>query len=380
MKLEMQTFNFNRATLRTLTDENGEPWFVAKDVCDILGLKNSRKATAELGPDEKNTVTISSGTPGNPNKTIISEPGLYALITRSRKPEAHELKRWITHEVLPTMHKHGTYTTQQTLDKAPVDHGTTTQSFLFNGIKIRAIADENGNALFCAKDVAAILGYANPAKAVLDHCKGFPIWKPLESAGGIQRARFITEGDLYRLIVSSKLPAAERFERWIYDEVLPSIRKNGAYMTQQTLDKALTSPDFLIQLATRLKEEQGKVKALEPKAKALDTFTNVGDKLLIRDAAKVLSNSGTPISEKQLREWMTDNGWIYKHDGSWHATAKHCTAGHLVMVMSQKHATKSDGTKFAFPPTVRITRKGLTLLHRRLADTILNKALETTDD
>lgn len=260
MNTEIQIFNFNNATLRTLTDENGEPWFVAKDVCDILGLENSRKATAELDPDEKNTVTIKDGIPGNPNKTIISEPGLYTLIIRSRKPEAHEFKRWVTHEVLPT------------------------------------------------------------------------------------------------------------------------IRKHGAYMTQQTLDKALTNPDLLIQLATKLKEEQEKVKALEPKAKALDTFTNVEDKLLISDAAKVLSNSGTPISEKQLREWMTNDGWIYRSNGSWHATAKHCTAGHLVMVMSTKYATKSDGTKFAFPPTVRITRKGLTLIHRRLIDTILNKALETTND
>lgn len=260
MNTEIQTFYFNDATLRTLTDENGEPWFVAKDVCDILGLENSRKATAELDTDEKNTVTIRDGIPGNPNKTIISEPGLYALIMHSRKPEAHEFKRWVTHEVLPT------------------------------------------------------------------------------------------------------------------------IRKHGAYMTQQTIDKALTNPDFLIQLSTKLKEEQEKVKALEPKAKALDTFTDVEDKLLIRDAAKILSNSGTPISEKQLREWMINNGWIYKADGSWHATAKHCTAGHLVMVMSTKYATKSDGTKFAFPPTVRITRKGLTLLHARLGEANLANAIETADN
>lgn len=112
MNAEIQIFNFNNATLCTLPDENGEPWFVAKDVCDILGLENSRKATAELDSDEKNTVPISDGTPGNPNKTIISEPGLYTLIMRSRKPEAHEFKRWVTHEVLPTIRKHGAYMTQ----------------------------------------------------------------------------------------------------------------------------------------------------------------------------------------------------------------------------------------------------------------------------
>lgn len=149
-------------------------------------------------------------------------------------------------------------------------------------------------------------------------------------------------------------------------------------MTQQTLDKALTSPDFLIQLATRLKEEQEKVKELEPKAKAFGTFTNVEDRLLVRDAAKVLSNSGTPTSERQLREWMAANDWIYKANGLWHATARHCTAGHLTMAMSTKHGTKADGTTFAFPPTVRITRKGLALIHKRLGETLLTKALEAT--
>lgn len=126
----------------------------------------------------------------------------------------------------------------------------------------------------------------------------------------------------------------------------------------------------------RAKDEQ--IKELEPKAQALDTFTNVEDKLLVRDAAKILSNSGTPITEKQLREWMAANDWIYKHNGSWHATARRVTAGHLVMVMSTKHGTKTDGTKFAFPPTVRITRRGLALLHRHLGAANLTNALETT--
>lgn len=109
MSNEIQRFDFKGAALRTLTDENGEPWFVAKDVCDILGLENSRKATAELDSDEKNTVTISDGIAGNPNKTIISEPGLYRLVMKSRKSEAKEFQRWVTHEVLPQIRKTGGY-------------------------------------------------------------------------------------------------------------------------------------------------------------------------------------------------------------------------------------------------------------------------------
>lgn len=266
MNAEIQTFNFNALTLRTLTDENGDPWFVAKDVCDVLGLENSRKATADLDSDEKNTVTIRDGIAGNPNKTIISEPGLYKLIMRSRKPEAKTFQRWITHEVLPQIRGTGGY-----IPTTDADDGMT------------------------------IL-----AKAVL--------------------------------------------------------------IAQKTIDLK----------NQQLRAKDAQIKELEPKAQALDAFTDVEDRLLVREAAKVLSNTGIPISEKQLREWMTANDWIYKSNGSWHATARHCTAGHLVMVMSTKHGTKADGTKFAFPPTVRITRKGLALLHKRLGETRLNETLENT--
>jgi len=258
---------------------------------------------------------------------------------------------------------------------------TEIQTFNFNNATLRTLTDTAGNPWFVLKDCMSILGLSNPTETVkMFDDDEFSTTEVIDSIGRRQQTYIISEAGLYGLVLKSRKPEAKEFKRWVTHEVLPTIRKHGAYMTQQTIDKTLTNPDFLIQLATKLKEEQEKVKALEPKAKTLDTFTNVEDKLLIRDAAKVLSNSGTPISEKQLREWMTNDGWIYRSNGSWHATAKHCTAGHLVMVMSTKYATKSDGTKFAFPPTVRITRKGLTLLHRRLADTILNKALETTND
>lgn len=267
MNTEIQTFNFNAASLRTLTDENGDPWFVAKDVCDILGLENSRKATAGLDPDERNTVTISDGIPGNPNKTIIGEPGLYKLIMRSRKPEAKEFQRWVTHEVLP------------------------------------------------------------------------------------------------------------------------SIRKHGIYATDTTIDQILADPDFGIRLLTNLKKERAKrieaenqIKELEPKAKALEDFTNVPDALLVRDAAKLLSNAGTPIGEKQLREWLSSHDWTYRHAGTWWAASERVKAGHLVMVESRSHGQHKDGSIFAFAPTVKITRKGLVLLHKRLGETLLNKAFETTND
>lgn len=256
---------------------------------------------------------------------------------------------------------------------------TEIQTFDFNNATLRVLTDENGNSWFSGQDVCNILDTGtNHLREYLDEDEITNIRTTDIGQNGGKAPVFVSEPGLYKLIMRSRKPEAKEFQRWVTHEVLPAIRKHGAYMTQQTLDKALTSPDFLIQLATRLKEEQEKVKALEPKAQALDAFVNVEDKLLVRDAAKVLSNAGTPISEKQLREWMSDNDWIYKANGSWHATARHCTAGHLVMAMSQKHGTKADGTTFAFPPTVRITRKGLVLLHRHLGATNLANALETT--
>ena len=109
MNGEIQKFDFRGASLRTLTDEAGEPWFVAKDVCDVLELSNVGQALARLDDDEKSSITLNDGTPGNPNRAIVSESGLYALVLASRKPEAHEFKRWVTHEVLPSIRKHGGY-------------------------------------------------------------------------------------------------------------------------------------------------------------------------------------------------------------------------------------------------------------------------------
>ena len=110
MNNEMQTFDFKGAALRTLTDEAGEPWFVAKDVCDILELENTTNALRALDEDEKTNITnCNVAQNGGRAPIIISEPGLYKLIMRSRKPEAKEFQRWVTHEVLPQIRRTGGY-------------------------------------------------------------------------------------------------------------------------------------------------------------------------------------------------------------------------------------------------------------------------------
>lgn len=110
MNNEIQQFDFRGASLRTLTDKAGEPWFVAKDVCDILELGNTTNALRALDEDEKTNFTnCNVAQNGGRAPLIISEPGLYKLIMRSRKPEAKEFQRWVTHEVLPQVRKTGGY-------------------------------------------------------------------------------------------------------------------------------------------------------------------------------------------------------------------------------------------------------------------------------
>lgn len=253
------------------------------------------------------------------------------------------------------------------------------QQFTFNGSAFRALNDESGESWFSGQDVCNILGTGtNHLREYLDEDEITNIRNTDIAQNGGKVPVFISEPGLYKLIMRSRKPEAKEFQRWVTHEVLPSIRKHGAYMTQQTLDKALTSPDFLIQLATKLKEEQEKVKELEPKAKALDDFTNVPDALLVRDAAKLLSNdSNIQIGEHELRQWLVDNGWIYRQPNqSWCAASSRVRQGHMVMVSSRSHGIHKDGTPFAYPPTPKLTRKGLALIHQRLSEQSFERVLD----
>lgn len=109
----LQLFSYEGNKVRTITDERGELWWVATDVCEILGLSNVADAVSRLDDDEKSTIALTDSIHGNPNRTIVNEPGLYTLILGSRKPEAKAFKRWVTHEVLPAIRKTGKYAITQ---------------------------------------------------------------------------------------------------------------------------------------------------------------------------------------------------------------------------------------------------------------------------
>lgn len=156
------------------------------------------------------------------------------------------------------------------------------------------VIEQNGKYLFCGSDVAKALGYSNPRKAVRDHTRGGTKCS-IPTTSGDQTMAFIPEGDVYRLIVHSRLPGAERFEKWVFDEVLPMIRKTGGYMTASLLEQAAEKPEILLAFADQLLAEHeknrqlsGEVERLRPKADFYDAFVHEENCTNIRATAKEL--------------------------------------------------------------------------------------------
>lgn len=189
----------------------------------------------------------------------------------------------------------------------------------------------NGEPWFVGKDVTAVLGYANSSKALSDHVDAEDkLNNESLSSLGQRGGWLINESGLYSLILSSNLPNAKQFKRWVTSEVLPSIRKHGAYMTDQALEKALTNPDFLIQLATQLKTEQEQRRRLEttvaaqskqmeqdkPKVLFADSVAASSSSILIGELAKLIKQNGVDMGQRRLFAWMRENGYLIKRCGS----------------------------------------------------------------
>jgi len=159
--------------------------------------------------------------------------------------------------------------------------------FNYNSNQIRIIV-KDGEPWFIAKDVCDILEISNSRDAISrldDDEKDVAI---ADTPGGMQSMTVISESGVYALIFTSRKPEAENFKRWIRKEVIPSIRKHGAYMTPETIEKVLLNPDTIIQLATALKEERQRRLALEPKAEAYDAFMDGSNLQTMNDVAKCL--------------------------------------------------------------------------------------------
>lgn len=230
-------------------------------------------------------------------------------------------------------------------------------NFEFDGNDVRTM-QINGEAWFVGKDVATVLGYARTADAVRKHVdKEDRGVSNLATPSGKQSMTIINESGLYSLIISSKLPSAKRFKRWITSEVLPAIRKHGAYMTDQKIEEILLNPDTIIKLATELKAEhegrliaEQRVNELTPKASYYDLVLKNKSLVTITQIAKDYGMSGQELNSK-LHELKVQ----YKQGATWLLYSKYQRTGwtHSDTVMVKR----KDGTQKAVMQT-KWTQKG----------------------
>ena len=143
--------------------------------------------------------------------------------------------------------------------------------FSFKGTPVRVVTDEHGEPWFVAKDACDLLGYVNPSDAVGRHCKGVVKRYPLQTAGGMQEVRVLSEGDTLRLIVNSTMPAAQEFESWVFDEVLPTIRRTGSYQRPMTpAEQLLAQAQTMVTLERQQAEQQLALERVEDRTSKLE--------------------------------------------------------------------------------------------------------------
>ncbi len=192
------------------------------------------------------------------------------------------------------------------------------QIFNFNNNAVRTTLI-NDDAFFCLKDICQILELTQPSK-VKDRLNEKGVTTiPTLTKGGEQNVLYINESNLYKVIFQSRKEEAEQFTEYVTGTILPSVRKHGAYMNKKTLEEALTSPDFLIKLATELKTEKNKIKLLEadnqtmkPKALFADAVRSSKQSILIGELAKLIKQNGYDIGQNRLYVWLRDNNYLIK--------------------------------------------------------------------
>lgn len=230
--------------------------------------------------------------------------------------------------------------------------------FHFEGAAVRALQID-GEPYFVGKDVAEALGYARPNDAIQQHCKGAAKHRPLQTGGGMQEMRVVSEPDVLRLIVNSKLPAAVRFERWVFEDVLPAIRKTGSYAMD--LGDAAQLRQALLGYTERVIELQSELALVSPKVEALNRIALAEGSMCLTDAAKHLQ-----LRPTRLFRWLQEQQWIYRRAGGsgFIGYQSRIQVGYLEHKVST--VERSDGsTKTA--EQVRVTAKGLVKLAEMLS-------------
>lgn len=222
----------------------------------------------------------------------------------------------------------------------------------------------DGSPWFVAKDVCECLGITKHRDAVsrLDGDERGSV--EVDTLGGTQQMAAVNEYGLYSLVLSSRKPSAKAFKRWITHEVIPAIRKHGAYMTGETLEQALTSPDFLIKLATELKTEQearrlaeAQVEANKPKVLFADSVAASHGSILVGELAKLLNQNGIDIGQNRLFNWLRENGYLICRKGTDYNMPTQRSMEMQLFSIKETAITHSDG-HVSISKTVKVTGKG----------------------
>lgn len=236
--------------------------------------------------------------------------------------------------------------------------------------EIRTLADEANEPMFCAADVCKALGYTNPRKAVVDHVdEGDVTKRDTPTTSGVQTMTFVNESGLYSLIFGSKLDSAKAFKKWVTSEVLPTIRKHGAYATPQTIDSIIADPANGIKLLQALQEEREAkqlaqsqvaerdrtISKLQPLADFAQTAFTSDTLVSISQAAKILR---LPFGRNTLFKKLRESGIFFK--GKNEPKQKYCDADYF-RVVERSPIETSKG--LMIPVTVYCTQKGLAYIN-----------------
>jgi anti-repressor protein len=232
----------------------------------------------------------------------------------------------------------------------------------------------DGNGWLVGKDVAERLGYKHTADTIRMHVEEEDkLTRQIIASGQRRDMVLINESGLYSLVLSSKLPSAKAFKKWVTSDVLPSIRKHGLYATADTVENMLANPDFTIQLLQRYKKErqererlQKKVEEDKPKVVFADNVTASNTTILIGDLAKLMKQNGIDIGQKRLFDWLRNNDYLMKSGTSRNMPTQKAADKGLFFVR-ETSITKPDGS-VRISKTSKVTGKGQVYFINRFQD------------
>lgn len=242
--------------------------------------------------------------------------------------------------------------------------------------EIRMVIIDN-EPWFVANDVARSLGYVNPRDALLKHVDGEDKGvAKCDTLGGEQEMTIINESGLYSLILSSKLESAKEFKRWVTNEVLPSIRKHGAYMTPATVEAVLSDPDTMIRLLQEIKAERQQREALEAKTEAdrpkvlfADAVAVSGSTVLVGELAKILKQNGVEIGQNRLFGWLRRNGYLIRRQGTDYNMPTQYSMELGLFEIKETAVTHSDG-HVTVSKTPKVTGRGQQYFIAKFLDSV----------